>query len=92
MANAGYVGIALYSVLIGLLLSLADAFAKKLGYAIVLAIFILIVMGATQSTDFTTMLLTHGVFASILIVMLLQPIQKGMRDSGKLSRSGKTGQ
>ena len=83
MANAGYVGIALYSVFLGLLLSLLDAYAKKLGYSLILAIFVLNVMTATQSADFTTMLLTHGLFALLLIVMLLQPNQESVHDSGK---------
>ena len=78
MANAGYVGIALYSVSLGLLLSLIDAYAKKLGYSLMLGVFLLSVMGATQSGDFTTMLLTHGLFALILIVMLLRPVPKAV--------------
>lgn len=73
MANAGYVGIALYSVLIGILLSLIDAYAKKLGYSLILATFLLSITGASQSSDFLTMLLTHGLFLKLLIVMLLQP-------------------
>lgn len=79
MACAGYVGIALYSVLIGLLLSLIDAYAKKLGYSFVLAIFALSVMTATRSANFTSMLLSHGLFVQIIIMIFLQPSQSKIK-------------
>jgi hypothetical protein len=83
MANAGYFGIALYSVLIGLLLSMLDAYAIKLGYSMVSAVFLISVMTAITSTDFTTMFLTHGLLVLLLIVHLLQPAfkQRPMRRS-----------
>jgi oligosaccharide repeat unit polymerase len=73
MANAGYFGIALYSVLIGLFLSLLDAYAKKLGPSLVSALFLLSVIIATTGTDFTSMLLTHGLLVLMIIVILLRP-------------------
>jgi hypothetical protein len=76
MANAGYFGIAFYSVLIGLLLSMLDAYAKKLGYSLLLAVFLISVMTATTSADLTTMLLTHGFLMLLLIVILLKPAFK----------------
>lgn len=76
MANAGYFGIALYSVLFGLLLSMLDAYAKKLGYSMVSAVFLISVITATTSTDFTTMLLTHGLLVLLLIMLLLEPAFK----------------
>jgi hypothetical protein len=80
MAQAGYFGIALYSVLIGLFLSLLDAYAKKLGYSMAVAIFLIPVMVGTTSSDLSTMLLSNGLFALLLIVTLIKPdLKQAMR-------------
>jgi hypothetical protein len=76
MANAGYFGVALYSVLIGLFLSLLDAYAKTLGNSMVSAVFLVPVMIVTTSIDLPSMLLTNGLFALLLIVILLRPDPK----------------
>jgi oligosaccharide repeat unit polymerase len=74
MANAGYLGIIIYSVLIGLVLSLIDAYAKKHSSSLITALFLIPVMNAVRSTDFTNMFLTHGLFALLLIVIMLKPL------------------
>jgi hypothetical protein len=73
ISQAGYIGVAIYSVLLGSFISFLDAYAKKLGYQLVASIFIMVVTSATQSSDFTTMLLTHGVLTLLFIVMLINP-------------------
>jgi len=72
MGQAGYFGVALYSVLFGLLLSLVDAYAKKLGRSLVLAIFFIPVVVIATSVDLTTVLLTNGLLLTLLIVVLLK--------------------
>lgn len=73
MANAGYLGVGLYSVLIALFLSLFDAYAKKLGNSLVVSVFLISVMTAAAGSDFTAVLLTHGFLLLLIIVTLLKP-------------------
>lgn len=73
MGNAGYFGIILYSVLIGLFLSLIDAYANKYDKSFIFAIFLVPVLTATQSIDLTGMLLTQGLLVLLLIVVFLEP-------------------
>jgi hypothetical protein len=72
MANAGYFGVGLYSFFIGLFLSFIDAYAKTLGYSLVVAVFLIPVMIVTTSTDLPTMLLTNGLLALLIMVILLK--------------------
>ena len=84
MGQAGYFGVALYSVLIGLLLSLFDAYAKKLGYSIVAAAFLIHVLVITTSIDFTVVFLNHGLLMLLLIVILLKPNLKHYKNSATM--------
>jgi hypothetical protein len=76
MGQAGYFGVALYSVSIGLILSFLDSYSKKLGYSLVLSIFIISVIIMTISSDLTTMILTNGLFVLLLILITLSPNYK----------------
>ena len=94
MANAGYAGIALYSVALGLLLSLLDACARTLGYTLVLAVFLIPVLSVAVSSDLTTMLLTHGLLVLLAVVILLKPALERSpsgRAPGRSPRRGAAG-
>ncbi|MGJ7607615.1 oligosaccharide repeat unit polymerase [Variovorax sp. LT1R20] len=69
-ANAGYVGVIVYSVLIGMLLSFLDAYARKLGARVVISLFIIPVITMVTSADMTDMILTHGLVVAILILLV----------------------
>lgn len=64
-ANAGIIGLILYSLLVGLLLSLFDAFSHFLGDRIIISVFTIPVMNILTSSDLTTMFLTHGLIFAI---------------------------
>ncbi len=69
-ANAGYFGVALYSVLIGILFSLLDSYAKKLTPRIVVSLFVLPVMAMLTSADMTDMLLSNGLLVAIFLLFI----------------------
>lgn len=75
-ANAGLVGVAIYSFLAGLLLSLLNAFGKRIGHAFVAAASIATMSNILSSTDLLTAILTHGLL--LLVIMLaLFPSETG---------------
>ena len=71
-ANAGIVGVALYSVIIGALLAFLDRYASKLGPHIVIAVFILPVFTAFTSTDLSNIFLNHGLVIAILLLVFMR--------------------
>jgi oligosaccharide repeat unit polymerase len=75
-ANAGYLGILLYSFLLGLLLSFLDAYGRKLGDHLVFALFLMPCFTLITSADFTDMLLTHGLVFALLALIFLNPKTK----------------
>lgn len=79
MANAGYFGIALYSLLFGLFISLIDTYAQKVGYSLVTSAFLVVVLTAALSADFTSMLLTHGLLLLLCILILLKPYNRQLQ-------------
>lgn len=73
-ANAGVWGVLIYSFLIGALFSFLDAYSNRLGVRVVTAMFALPVFTLLTSTDLATMLLTHGLAVSILVLMIARPM------------------
>jgi hypothetical protein len=71
-ANAGFGGVIIYSILIGMLFSFLDAYARKLGGRIVIALFIVPVITMITSADMTDMILTHGLVVALLILLVWQ--------------------
>lgn len=67
-ANAGMFGVAIYSVLAGLVLALLNAFGERIGHPLVAATSFTTVFIVLTSADFLTTILSHGLF--ILIVFL----------------------
>lgn len=72
-ANAGVAGVLLYSMIIGGLFSLLDAYARRLGNRTVIALFCLPVITLLTSSDLTTMLLTHGLLLSLFLLAVIRP-------------------
>lgn len=72
-ANAGIWGVMLYSVAIGALFALLDSYANRLGTRMVVSLFTLPVFTLLTSTDLLTMLLTHGLFFSIVLLAMINP-------------------
>ncbi len=69
-ANAGLVGVALYSVLIGIFLTFLRTISTKLGERFTLAASMPILTVILISSDFVTALMTHGLIAFVLILSL----------------------
>ena len=67
-SNAGAFGVLLYATLFGLLLALLNSYGKHLGHAFVTSLGVLTVMNITRSSDFVTVLLTHGL---VFLIALL---------------------
>lgn len=74
-ANGRYLGVLLYSILIGFLFSFIDLYAKKIGMKLVVASFTLPAITFLSSSDLTTMLLSHGLIVSVILIMVLSPIR-----------------
>lgn len=70
-ANAGLVGVVLYSVVVGGFLAFLDAYSNKVGVQVVIAGFIVPFIALATSTDLPTIFLTHGLVVGILILALL---------------------
>jgi oligosaccharide repeat unit polymerase len=70
-ANAGLFGVYLYSGLIGLFFSFLNAYGRKLGARLVIALFVLPVFSMLRSADLPTMLLTHGLLIAILLLLII---------------------
>jgi hypothetical protein len=73
-ANSGYIGTFIYSVIIGCLFSFLDAYAKKIGERLVIAMFTIPVLVMICASDFLAVLLTHGLVVSILLLMCVKPL------------------
>ena len=67
-ANAGFFGVAVYSVITGLLIALLNSYGRRIDHGLVTAISLMTVYNICTSTDLLTAFLTHGAF--LLIVLL----------------------
>jgi hypothetical protein len=70
-ANAGIAGVFLYSILIAALLGVLNTYSEKLGGGVITALFSTIFLTLILSADFATSLLTHGLIAAIVLLVLL---------------------
>lgn len=68
-AQAGYVGVFFYSIIISALISFLEQYTKTLGRPTVVALFIIPMVTIITSSDLTDMLLTHGLVFSILLLI-----------------------
>lgn len=73
-SHAGLLGVIIYSLFTGILISFVNTIGKKGGHSLAAAISTPIVLTVLTSTDLTTALLTHGMLI-LLIILLLVPRQ-----------------
>jgi hypothetical protein len=88
-ANAGLLGVALYAMFAGCLLSLLNSYGKKIGHPFVAAAGLTTIVNILMSTDILTAILTHGM---LLLIMLLavfpeRPLVNARLRSLKLKRA-----
>ncbi|WP_370679873.1 hypothetical protein [Comamonas sp. GB3 AK4-5] len=72
-AQAGYLGIFIYSILLGVVFSFLNAYSKKIGGRIVIALFAQQVIAALTATDFLTLFITHGLFLALILLISMKP-------------------
>lgn len=70
-ANAGLIGVFIYSSLTGIVIGLLNSFGKFLGHEFVAALSFPIILIIVTSTDFATAVLTHGLFFLVLLLHLV---------------------
>lgn len=68
-ANAGLVGVVIYSIFLGGVVSMLQAFGRVINHRIVFAGSFSIVMSVLNSTDPTTAILTHGLLLLFLLLI-----------------------
>lgn len=72
-SQAGILGVVLYSIGVGFVISLFNALGEKLGHAIVVAAVSAQIVTMVLSADFLTMFLTHGLLVSIVCLLAVRP-------------------
>lgn len=82
MANAGVFGAILYSVGLGLLFSLIDSYGRIWGTTAVTAIGVVPIMTAITSADLVTLLLTHGMLVTLVLLAIAAPAGRPQRHGG----------
>ena len=70
-ANAGTIGVMLYSVLIGLVVSLLNTFGNARGHILIVSTSLTLFLGALRGSDLTSIFLTHGLLLLIIIFSFL---------------------
>lgn len=71
-AHAGILGVVLYSIGVGLVISLFQAFSRHIGVPLTITATIGLFTSMIQSTDFVTLFLTHGLLPALVILMSLR--------------------
>ncbi|GCL36922.1 hypothetical protein SR1949_20280 [Sphaerospermopsis reniformis] len=71
-AQAGLIGVYLYSILMGLCFSYLNSMGKKIGNSLVISIFAIPALTMITSADLPTMLLTHGLLIALILVTILK--------------------
>lgn len=66
-AQAGVLGVVLYSVGVGLIFLVIDGIARKYGPRVTVAMFVILVLIMITSSDFVSMFLTHGMLLGLLL-------------------------
>ncbi len=70
-SNGSFIGVIIYSIFIGLLVSILNAYSKKLGAETVISCFSIIFITIIMSADFITSLLTHGLIFAIFLLIII---------------------
>lgn len=70
-ANARLLGAIVYSIGLGMLISLLGAFGEKIGGRLVFSVSVILLLAVYRSTDLVTAFLTHGVLFLLIILSVL---------------------
>lgn len=70
-ANAGLIGVLIYSLLTGAIISFVNMIGERIGHSMAAAISTPVILNVLTSTDFTTALLTHGLFMLLVILLFI---------------------
>ena len=81
-AQAGLLGVVLYAIGVGLVLSIIDQAAEVLGSPFVISAALTLVLTMLVSTDFVSMFLTHGLALGLILLLLLIPDSDASRPPG----------
>ncbi|MEH6799073.1 MAG: hypothetical protein V7681_07205 [Halopseudomonas sabulinigri] len=71
-AHAGWFGVLIYSIVFGYIIRFVDVFSKNLPVWFALSIVIVPYRSALISSDLLTVLLTHGLFAALVVLVMVR--------------------
>ncbi|TLX51312.1 hypothetical protein CWC31_06765 [Pseudoalteromonas ruthenica] len=71
-ANAGLLGVAFYSLLVGVIISYFSSLGERCGERFIFSATFILMITIILSADLTTVILTHGLVAFLLITMLIK--------------------
>lgn len=81
-SNAGILGVGIYSLAFGLILSILNGHGKFIGYEFVYAISLTVCLSIVTSTDIVTSVLSHGILL-LLILLIFFPKQRIVSEGGQ---------
>jgi hypothetical protein len=85
-ANAGFLGVAIYSAVTGLMIALLNAYGKRIDHGFVTAVSLSTVYNIFTSTDLLTAFLTHGALM-LFILLAFFPRNFERRDAAVLDQT-----
>lgn len=74
----GYVGMIIYSLLIGVLFAFLNAYSKSMDKRVVVAVMIVPILSVIMWSNLTTAFLTHGVILSLMVISSFVHIDRGV--------------
>ena len=86
-AHAGLLGVAVYSVVFGLLIKVVDAMSKSMPVWFALCLVIIPYRNALISSDLLTVLLTHGLLLACFLLLLSSRSFSIVKNNGYLSKA-----
>lgn len=69
-ANAGVYGVFLYSIIIGMVISVLNEYGRRAGHAVVAAVSLVTIFLVVTTTDLATALMSHGLILLLIILSL----------------------
>jgi len=74
-SNAGFVGVVIYAVIIGIILAILNSHGRHVGHFIVICASLTVIISAVTSSDLVTVFLTHGLLF-LMICLSFMPRQE----------------
>lgn len=84
-ANAGLVGVALYSAVTGLMIAYLNAYGRRIDHGLVTAVSLLTIFNIFTSTDLLTAFLTHGALLLFVVLAFFPPETERLAAPRKLA-------